>query len=257
MNTKVKIIRVVWANTGSDHVFNEIPKTPTIDNQLVYVWGEDVNEYIKSLGYDTVLVKDSRFSESNNTEYGRKLVAMDMALKEFGEVLLLDWDCRILRPFDQAFYDMLSEKETQCPLYCQHKRTVYSLMEALPKYKDDLLFESFANNMQVNFGKYSWTFGDGLATPNFGCVYSRDVNFASDLIRISIDNKITGCVEEHAMWIYANCTLTEYIKRYQPRFVQGVSDDRTDHEFIISKVQRSLNKYISESIDMNIYIKHI
>jgi hypothetical protein len=59
------------------------------------------------------------------------------------------------------------------------------------------------------------------------------------------------------MWIYANCTLTEYIERYQPRFVQGVSDDRTDHEFIISKVQRAINKYISESIDMNIYIKHI
>lgn len=257
MNTKVKIVRALWLNNKSNDVFREIPTIPTIENQVVYVWGMDTQLHLKKLGYETRLVTDTRFDEQTSTEYGRKLVAMDMALKEFGEVLLMDWDCHILRPLDDNFYGMLSEKETQCPLYCQHKRTVYSLMEALPKYKDDPSFNSFASDMQVNFGKYSWTFGDGLATPNFGCVYSRDVNFAKDLIDISISNNITGCVEEHAMWIYAGCSMEEYIERYHPRFVQGVSDDRTDHEFIISKVQRALNKHISETINMDLYIKHI
>jgi len=59
------------------------------------------------------------------------------------------------------------------------------------------------------------------------------------------------------MLLYANCSLEEYIDRYQPTYVQGVSDDRTDHYFKISKIQRKLNKYINNKIDMDIYFKHI
>lgn len=257
MYTKVKIVRAVWANNGSTRVFNEIPKVPTISNQVVYVWQDDVNEYLKGLGYETRLVEDNRFTESSNTEYARKLVAMDMALQEFGEVMLLDWDCHVLRPLDDTFYEYLRSRPIQCPLYCQHKNTAEAIYEAMPIYRDDLLFSSFADNMQELFAKYSWTFGEGLATPNFGFVYSRDTNFAKDLIDISIEHKLTGCVEEHAMWLYCKCSLEDYIKRYQPVFVQGVSDDRTDHEFMISKVQRKLNKFISEKIPMDLYLKHI
>lgn len=257
MNTKVKIVRVVWANTGSTHVFNEIPKIPTIENQIVYVWGEDVELYLKGLGYNTVLVSSSIFNEFDNTEYGRKLIAMDMALKEFGEVLLLDWDCHILRPLEGEFYNYLSSKPIQCPLYCQHKNTSEAFYEALPHKRNDESFTKFADVMEINFNKYSWEFGDGLATPNFGAVYSRDKNFAEDLINISIKNNLAGCVEEHAMWIYANCSLNEYIDRYHPVFVQGVSDERTDYELMISKVQRKLNKFISDNIQMDLYLKHI
>lgn len=257
MNTTIKIVRAIWANAGSTHVFNEIPKTPTFNNQVVYVWGEDVERYIKQLGYETRLVKDNRFAEKENTEYGRKLIALDLALKEFGEVLLLDWDCYILRPLEGKFYDYLLSKETQCPLYAQHKNTAEAFYEAFPDKRDDLIFPAFANTMEINFNKYSWKFGDGLATPNFGCVYSRDPLFAEQLIKIAIDNKIKGCVEEHAMWLYSNCSLVEYINKFHPVFVQGVSEDMTCHDLMISDVQRKLNTFISETIDMDIYLKHM
>lgn len=257
MNTKVKIVRALWANAGSTHVFKEIPKLPTIKNQVVYVWGEDLESYIRGLGYDTRLVEHSLFSEEHNTEYGRKLVALDLAVQEFGEVLLLDWDCHILRPFEGKFYDYLLSKETQCPLYAQHKNTSEAFFEAFPNKRDEPFFPEFAKTMEINFNKYSWKMGDDLITPNFCCVYTRDPKFAKALIDIAVDNKIKGCVEEHAMWIYANCSLDEYIERHQPHFVQGVSDDMTNHNLMICRTQKRLNAYVSEKINMDLYLKHI
>jgi len=257
MHTTVKIIRAIWANTGSENVFSQIPKIPTIKNQVVYVWGEDVNSYIQSLGYETRLVEDNMFSEEDNTEYGRKLIALDFALKEFGEVLLLDWDCYILRPFDDKFYSHLSQKPIQCPLYSQHKNTSSAFYEAFPDKLNDSTFSKFAKVMEEHFSKYNWKLGDGLVTPNFGCVYSRYKTFGEELIQIAIDNNIQGCVEEHAMWIYSQCSLDEYIDKFQPVFVQGVSDDRTTHNLKICKVQRELNSYVSERTSMDLYLKHI
>jgi hypothetical protein len=258
MNTTIKIVRAIWANAGSTHVFNEIPKTPTFNNQVVYVWGEDVERYIKQLGYETRLVKDNRFAEKENTEYGRKLIALDLALKEFGEVLLLDWDCYILRPLEGKFYDYLLSKETQCPLYAQHVNTVDALYEVFGKnHEDKEKFKNFAEMMRIEFAKYSWKVDDYLVSPNFGFLYTRDVELGKKLLDIMHSHNLVGCIEEHAMWIYANCSLDEYLERYHPVFVQGVSDDRTDHDFMISKVQRALNKLISEKINMDLYLKHI
>lgn len=259
MNTSVKIVRALWANKGSTRVFNEIPKIPTVKNQVVYVWQRDVEEYLIRLGYETRFVDDDYFIEENKTEYGRKLIALDLALKEFGEVLLLDWDCHFLRPFDDKFYNYLNEKPIQCPLYTQHVDTAKSLFETFDVINNPFLeyFEPYAIEIEKGFSKYSWKMDDCLIGPNFSCVYSRDVTFGEQLIKIAKENDIRGCVEEHAMWIYANCTLEEYLERYQPVFVQGVSDDRTDHEFKVSKVQRKVNQYISEKVNMDLYLKHI
>lgn len=257
MHTTVKVIRVLWKSERGVNVFSQVPRIPTIKNQVVYVWREDVEQHLKLLGYETRLLKDNTFEEKYDSEYGRKLIALYLALKEFGEVLLLDWDCHILRPFDDNFYSALAERPVQCPLYAQHKNTSEAFFEAFPDKLKDPYFPKFAKVMEDHFVKYSWELGDGLVTPNFGCVYSRDVNFAKDLIRIAIDNNIKGCVEEHAMWIYANCTLEEYLERYQPVFVQGVSDDRTDHNLEICKVQRELNSYVASKLTMDLYLKHI
>lgn len=258
MNTTIKIIRVLWVNKEYENTFNEVPIIPTYPNQIVYVWGEEINKHLLDLGYQTRLIQDNTFNETSNTEYGRKLIALDLALQEFGEVLLLDWDCHILRPFDNNFYNYLQSKPIQCPLYTQHVDTTNALYEVFIKDDETLKkFKPFAEEMERSFNKYSWKVEEGLVSPNFCCVYSRDKNFAKELIDISLKNDIKGCVEEHAMWIYSNCSLEEYLEKYQPLFVQGVSDDRTDHSFRISQVQRKLNSYIDSKLPMDLYLKHI
>lgn len=255
MNTEVKIVRALWGEDGKS--LREVPIVPTIKNQIVYVWGAENNEELRRRGYDTVLMDNAGFDEPSKL-YGRKLIALDLALKEFGEVILLDWDCHILRPLDDKFYGYLDSRPVQCPLYAQHKHTSEALREIFSIIGDvSEELEIYTKTMEEEFTKYSWGLDDALVTPNFSFVYSRDKKLGEDLIQIAIDNDLIGCIEEHAMWLYCKCSLDDYVKKYQPVFVQGVSDDRTDHEFMISKVQRKVNKFISEKIPMDLYLKHI
>ena len=78
-----------------------------------------------------------------------------------------------------------------------------------------------------------------------------------ELCDIVIKNKFKGCVDEIAMFIYSNCTLEEYVEKYLPKFVRGVSNDVNGTDYTISKVQRKLNNYIDTKIDMDIYLKHL
>jgi hypothetical protein len=255
MNTKVKVVRALWGDDGK--TMKEVPVIPTIENQIVYVWGSANNDELIKRGYHTILMDEVGFDEPRK-QYGRKLIALDLALQEFGEVMMLDWDCHILRPLEDKFYEYLLSKEIQCPLYAQHKHTSKALQEifmGIGNYNE--LLAVYTKSMEIEFTKYSWTVGDALATPNFSFVYSRNKELGSDLIKIAKDNDLIGCIEEHAMWIYSNCSVSEYIERYQPCFVQGVSDDRTDHEFIISKAQRALNSFVSSRIKMDLYLKVI
>ena len=58
--------------------------------------------------YEAILEKDTKFdSKKGYNKFGRKLQALYLALQEFSEVLLLDWYCFILKPFDKNFYDSL------------------------------------------------------------------------------------------------------------------------------------------------------
>ena len=256
MNTTIPIIRTYWGNRNETKA--EIPRLPVYINHLVYVWGKDNEEYLQNRGFKTFLVEESYpYFDSYNTQYGKKLVALDLALQKFEKVIMLDWDCYALRPLDENFYKLLDKNETLCPLYAQHKETVDSFKET---FEGRLILDynlEYFKVLEREFKKYNWDFKEGLASPNFGCLYTSNRNLGRDLIDITVKNKIEGCIEEHAMLLYANCSLEEYIDRYQPTYVQGVSDDRTDHYFKISKIQRKLNKYINNKIDMDIYFKHI
>jgi hypothetical protein len=183
------------------------------------------------------------------------LIALKLALEEFKEVMMLDWDCYILRPLDAQFYEYLKNKPVQCPLYSQHTRVVPALLEAFPDPSDKL--NQFFLKMEEGFNKYSWELENGLVSPNFSMVYTRDIALGQVLLDIAIENKLEGCIEEHAFYIYSNCTLEEYLEKYQPYFVQGVSQDRTNHDLMISKVQSHLNNYIDSKLSMDIYLKHI
>lgn len=252
----IKIIRTYWGSNSATN--NELPPFAIYPKQeVVYVWEEESQIKFKELGYETRLVDKDLYSYFNtdNTQYGKKLIALKLALEEFEEVMMLDWDCYILRPLDHTFYEYLQSKPIQCPLYSQHSKVVEALLEAFPNPSDKL--NQFFLKMEHGFTKYNWELGEGFVSPNFGMFYTRDKTVGESLIRISIDNQLQGCIEEHAMLIYANCTLDEYLEKYQPLFVQGVSKDRTDHDLMISKVQTNLNNHIDSKLPMDLYLKHV
>jgi len=255
MYTKVKIIRTYWGDTQK--LKREIPPQPIYTNQIVFVWGEENNQFLKKRGFDTILMSDEIPNEYNSYEgqFYRKLLALDLSLKMFGEVILLDWDCYILRELDDNFYNYLKEKPTQCPLYGQYKNVKYSWVEATPpKNKDE---EKWVDVCESKFIKYSWKLDSILVSPNFGFVYSRDIELGKKLIEISNNNKLDGCIEEHAMFIYADCSLEEYIEKYHPFFIKGVCTDYKSDNFLSTQSQKYFNSYIDDFIEFDTYLHHI
>jgi len=257
----MKILRAYWTDIINDPKWInkvEIPRYALHRNEVVYTWDMGSIEYFTSGGYEVRYVEDDRFNDIS-TVFGRKLIALDLGLKEFGEAMLLDWDCSILRPLDEKFFSYLEEKNTQVPLYGLN---IQGLKEVDGDDRDDQFFA----DMERNLKKYSYMLDQiqgtiNRLTPNFGCVYSRDGNFGKDLIDIALSEKLYGCVEEHAMFLYARHmhgvrTKEEYIEKFQPRFVHGVSDDNLT-ENLIGRCQWRANRFIEHNINMDLYLKHI
>lgn len=255
MNTEVKIVRAYWG--GNDKLKKEIPPIPIYPNQIVFVWGSINESFLRSRGFDTFLMPDDipEIYRSYNGQFYRKLLALDAALSMFGEVILLDWDCYILREFDDDFYEFLREKPIQCPLYGQYEKIDESWREALQP--ENLNKEGWYSICNDTFPKYTWKLGTTLVSPNFCFVYSRDRSLGKNLIDIANKHGLAGCIEEHAMYLYANCSLDDYIKKYQPRFLYGVSNDESGSDFLVNKSKKLVNEYLENSIKMTHYLKHI
>ena len=261
----MKIIRSLWGHR--ENTLKEIPLFPLHDNEIVYVWGKGNEAELKSRGYKTRFVEEetSPFAyDLLELIYERKLIALDLALKEFGEVILLDWDCYILRPLDDDFYKELRKKPIQCPLYAQHKDCYNSLYEIIPKdhpwFQDEKEHNHLVKHLDIisrGFLKWHWKWEEGLISPNFGFFYSNDVTIGKKLIDIAIKNNMEGCVEEHAMFIFANCNLDEYIDRYHPTCLLGVSDEVTKSDTRIGNIQSNFNKYIKNNINYKPYLEHV
>lgn len=252
MNTDIKIIRAFWGVDLKTRI--EIPPIPIFPNQIVYVWGIDNEEFLKSRGFKTRLVEEPEYEIHNTNWLIRKLIVIDLALKEFGEMIFLDWDCYILRELDDTFYSYLKEKPIQCPLYTHYINPMKSFMEYNTNPTDADI--EYYNEIEKNLFKYSWKLDDMMIIPNFGFFYSRDVTIGESLLKIARDNDVRGVVDETSLFIYINCTLDEYIVQYLPKVVRGVAEEMTDTGFIISNVQKKLNKYIDTKVDMDIYLKH-
>tara|TARA_R110002167_G_scaffold124253_1_gene303594 strand:+ start:1830 stop:2624 length:795 start_codon:yes stop_codon:yes gene_type:complete len=262
----IKIIRFLWGHRKN--TLDEIPKFPLYPkNEIVYVWGKENEILLKERGYKTRYVEEETSPYAYDLLeliYERKVIALDLALKEFGEVILLDWDCYILRPLDNNFLTELRKKPIQVPLYTQHKDCYNALYEVIPENhpwfkdpKEHAHLEKHLNIITRGFLKWNWEWEEGLISPNFGFVYSRDITLGEKLIKIGIDNNMEGCVEEHAMFVYADCSLDEYIKKFHPTCLLGVSDEVTHDDTRIGKIQNKFNTYIKNNLKMDIYFEHI
>jgi hypothetical protein len=251
---KIKIIRVLWGG----NVNHEIPRIPLYPEQeVVYCFDYESFWFIQELGYEAKLVKDTKFDgKKGYNKFGRKLQALDLALQEFGEVLLLDWDCFILKPFDKNFYDSLKEKPIQIPLYIQHKDTKNAVLEMLVKDQSPSLLREL-EDLEVGMNKYGWEWEEGVIAPNFGFVYCRDKSFGKKLVDIALEHNLNSVVDEFATLIYVDCTLEEYIEKYVPRVVKGRSDQMIIYDTRIHKLSRKFSKWLDTKVDITNYFEHV
>lgn len=254
----IKVIRAIWG--GDKDTLREVPPTPLFGKEeIVYVWGEYFEKELTKRGYITRLIseKDYPYFSSYKTNYGKKLIALDLALKQYGEVILLDWDNLPLRPLDTSFFQYLKDKPIQCPLYSQHINTATSFFESDKRKDIPQTALKLFSIIERELKKYSWKFNkEILLTPNFSFVYSRVRTLGEDLIKIALENKIEGCVEEHAMFLYSKCSYREYLERYQPLVAEGVAQDVEIPDIPVCRVQREFNQYINSILPMDLYFKH-
>ena len=92
----MKIIRVLWGND----INHEIPPCPLMDNEVVYVWGDENNQMMIDRGMGKTRPYHTSFLfEGKHNTFGKKLLDIKRSNDEFGEVLLLDWGL----PFNKTF----------------------------------------------------------------------------------------------------------------------------------------------------------
>jgi len=231
----MRVIRSYWKDWPEGHdVFSEIPEVPMF-NDVIYVYGEEAKADIPELekrGYDVRHIEEEVFNK-DGLVYGRKIISLILGLQDWGEVLMLDWDCVPVKPIDEKFMLYMMEKPTQVPLY--------------------------AHPTQNPYGN-SYKFNGVFLQPNFGFVYSRDKYFGNELLNLAIQYNIVGMTDEWAMQTFAKpYTPFGYIEMYHPKVCFGVDKDffLKDPESESSKLQLPLIKKVEEQLGgMDIYFKH-
>tara|TARA_Y100000356_G_scaffold129543_1_gene130722 strand:+ start:6184 stop:6927 length:744 start_codon:yes stop_codon:yes gene_type:complete len=247
----MKIIRVLWG----DKVNHEIPPFPLLENEIVYVWGEENNQLLIDRGWETRLLSSYMF-EGEFNGFGKKLFALNQALEEFNEVLLLDWDCYLLKPLDDNFYNLLKEKPIQIPLYIQHEDTKNAILDLVGQNQSAKFMEEM-DLLQEGFKKYGWEWEEGLVAPNFGFVYCRDKSFAKKLIDLAIKEDLKTVVDEFATKLYVDCTLEEYIEKYCASVLKGRSDEMIILDCKLHEVSRKFSKWLDTKIEIKPYFEHV
>lgn len=256
----IKIIRAFWGNLDHHDSINrkEIIKTSQGQdlNELVYVWGSENEEFIKSYGFDTKLVSESPFeygsniAEDSDTFYKHKLMAIKYGLETYEDgVIFLDWDVVPQKPVDTDFYSKL------------HNSFLAPLYSFPPNYKELVLEEwkdisetdtKFIIKQQKILEKYHWTLGSDYIIPNTSFVFCNDVTIIDEIIRINDEEEIDIINDETpVMWYFLKkkISLDDYIKEHEP----VVSDAKFDWHYN----QKALNKYISQFINKDLYFIHL
>lgn len=86
-----------------------------------YVFGIDNYKYLVDLGLECKLVDEKCLIRPQPMIH--KIIGIQAALKDFDEVVCLDWDCAPTAMLPADFWDILGQKDViQCPLYqCTRK----------------------------------------------------------------------------------------------------------------------------------------
>lgn len=244
----VRIVRAFW---GTD--FSEVPKKPQF-NELVYVFGKENQAKFEKMGYETEIISLDPFGgEAEINKFLNKLKVIYRACQDFKRFILLDWDMKLIKPLDDAFYESLIDKRILMPTYSYPKE----YLRLKDKIKDPNV-RMWVNKQIPLLKKWSWKLEDSLIIPNAGFIYVNDSGFGKAMFKIVNDYEIESNVEEFAFFLYANCSLDEYIEEYEPSVCFGRP---IDNQFILENINRkveiNLHTYISNILEKKEYFLHL
>ena len=80
----------------------------------VYVFGKDNLKYLEDMGFDCRLVDEKPIvwdPKEGVHQYGHKIQIFHEAMKEFEEIIFLDWDCVPVKPLSNDLWQQLRKKE--------------------------------------------------------------------------------------------------------------------------------------------------
>jgi hypothetical protein len=240
----MQIVRSLWGDY--ENYINDIEESKY--NDVVYVWGEDNNEFLKKLGYHTKLIskKKCNYCDINN-QFVQKLQSFKFAEEDYGEFLFLDWDVKELKPLDQGFYNELKTHEFSASLY------------GYPKEFTNLkgLVDNWTDKQIGLMGKHCWFYDDIYILPNAGFVYSNRKGFGEDLIKIVEDYHIETLIEEFAIQIYSNMSLNDYILTHESKVINGRPEwYSVNVNGAIIDSPRRINNYVTSMIEKDLYLIH-
>lgn len=249
-NFGIQIIRTLWGD--SEHHRKEILKASTFDDEVVMVYGVNNLHFLKSLGYNCILVsEDSLTHLPYYKQLYYKLHSLVHASNYFKKILFLDWDVTLVKPLDQFFWDDLRDREFSAPTYAWN----FNFTEHLDKAeeKDKIWIESFIEY----FPKYSWSYQDGNIIPNACFVYLSNPELSKKLLSICEQNNLIGLSDEFSLFCLADCSLEEYVKRYEPKTIFA-SKDNSDSVLHGERgtLQKPANDFIRTLVGKNIYLEH-
>lgn len=261
----MKFIRIFW---GDLEVFDSKFKTQITnaaqdiqDNEVVMVWGEENNKFLKDLGYTTYLISNNPWKEEfgmghhmfNHTSLLHKLYAFNIAVVNFGEVLFLDWDCYKIKEYDKTFYATIRQgNELQVPLYVYPKQA----LDRLAKSDIDIEYFSFFSKLADYLEEYAYKLDDDFIIPNTGFIYCNNKTITEKLLDLAITNNLQTVPDELAVLFYAKeleLDLDGFIAKFEPSVINGKFQDNP--EWIES--QNKLDEYIKAKVDKNIFFHHV
>jgi len=108
------IIRGLWGDVASHRngkIAKEIQSVEDKSWFTVYVFGADNYNWLKETGFNVALVDRKSSKWDLDTEmYRHKLAVFERAMRDFDEIVFLDWDCVQTGSMD-GMWEKLNEKE--------------------------------------------------------------------------------------------------------------------------------------------------
>lgn len=256
----MRIVRAFWGDIHK--YYNQINKATDHNlNEVVYVWGKRNHDFIHSLGFETRLVSDESYDStisSNHTFLDHrnlihKLKCLDLAIKELGEIIFLDWDCYPTIKIDKFFYESISSgAELRVPLYIYPKFALDYMIEQC----EGTPLSSFFHKLKKFVYLYSYEFGENFVIPNTGFVYCRNKAITEKLLALADQHTLETVPDELAVMCYVkelNYSLDDYIEKIEPNVIGG--KEHSERWWI--EEQKKFDSYIEKKILKRIYFQHI
>jgi hypothetical protein len=258
----MKFIRTFWGdiNGAGGKYLSQMKSISHQLDEVVYVWGKENYDVISGLGFKCILVSEEPYDYTlasnhillDHKSANHKLKCLDMAVRDYGEVLILDWDCYPVREIDDEFYSIMRKGfPLQLPLYVYPRKAIDLMIEKTTGQD----INPFFHKLKKFINLHSYGFNDSFVIPNCGFMYCRNRFISSKLFDLSMEYELESVADEFAVMVYSELqgySLEDYITNLQPSTISGKFHD--DEWWLESQIE--LNNYISNIKPTKLYFEH-